>query len=72
MGIYFFDMNLGTIVGDRYYILNTTNGGQNWIIQLSGSLFSLYSVVYTDAINGWAVGDFEIFRSTTNGGMDWC
>jgi len=51
-------MNLGTIVGDRYYILNTTNGGRTGLFNYQDHYFS-YSVVYTDAINGWAVGDLR-------------
>ena len=71
----FVDINNGWIVGEAGAILNTTNGGLNWNLQLSDTTFSLKSVCFTDVDNGWAVGSnnqaFGIILKTTNGGTTW-
>ena len=38
-------------------ILTTTNGGENWNSQSSGTVNGLTSVHFTDNQIGWAVGD---------------
>ena len=49
-------------------ILRTIDGGQNWILQSSGTTPYLISVSFTDAYNGTVVGwDGTILR-TVNGG----
>ena len=49
LGVSFTDANNGTIVGYNGIILRTTNGGQNWIIQISGSTKYSFGVSFTDA-----------------------
>jgi photosystem II stability/assembly factor-like uncharacterized protein len=50
------DTNNGTAVGDSGTILRTTNGGNSWIPQTSGTTKTLYGVSFTDANNGTVVG----------------
>jgi photosystem II stability/assembly factor-like uncharacterized protein len=52
-------------------ILKTTNGGANWISQLSGTKYRFNSVHFTDSNNGWVVGVGGTILTTTNGGMNW-
>jgi photosystem II stability/assembly factor-like uncharacterized protein len=45
-------------VGNGGIMLKTTNGGNNWIRQSSGTGNWLYSVHFIDPLHGWVVGDF--------------
>jgi photosystem II stability/assembly factor-like uncharacterized protein len=72
--VYFVSEDLGWAVGIPYsgnpIILNTTNGGDNWAIQYTGTYsYWLHSVFFVNEQLGWAVGG-EILH-TTNGGNDW-
>ena len=65
----------GTSSSDTAYILNTTNGGNNWLIQKTG-IEKLDAIQFLDNNNGYAVG--KLFSSTnlsiyktTNGGLNW-
>jgi len=49
--------------------LNTINGGDEWTIQESFPK-RLYSIMFTDDLNGWACGR-TIALHTTNGGLNW-
>ena len=49
--------NTGTLVGDYGTIVRTTDGGNNWTIQSSGTTQTLWGVSFTDATNGTAVGE---------------
>ena len=72
--VYFVSEDLGWAVGIPYsgnpIILNTTNGGDNWTVQYTGTYnYWLHSVFFVNEQLGWAVGG-EILH-TTNGGNDW-
>jgi len=55
-------------VGDYGTILRTTDGGETWTLQSSGTTSHLYGVSFTDANTGTAVGDRgPILRITTGG-----
>jgi photosystem II stability/assembly factor-like uncharacterized protein len=43
--------------GDGGTILKTTDGGQTWTRQTSGTTLSFSSMYFTDACTGYAVGD---------------
>jgi len=70
-GIWFADINTGTIVGNAGVILRTTNGGTNWISQNTGSTMHLFAVFFASPNTGWAVGDVGTILKTTNGGTNW-
>ena len=55
-GVSFSDFENGTPVGKYGTILRTTDGGTNWIQQISGTSECLESVSFTDSDNGTAVG----------------
>src|SRR5215208_7079368 len=51
------DANTGTLVGDYGTIVRTTDGGNSWTIQSSGTTEILWGVSFTDGNNGTAVGE---------------
>ena len=78
----FTDTARGTAVGTGGFIIRTTNGGEYWKIQPSGtSIYSyLYGVSFSDSNTGTAVGGgydsysyfpFSIILRTTDGGESW-
>ena len=56
LSIFFVDSETGWIAGDGD-IFKTTDGGENWEIQLEKDYWSLYSVFFTSKDTGWVVGD---------------
>jgi aminopeptidase N len=52
-------------------VLETTNGGSNWVSQSSGTSNNLLAVCFTDANIGTAVGANGTILRTTNGGKNW-
>src|SRR4030095_2615944 len=56
-GASFVDGNTGTCVGEYGTIVRTTDGGNSWTIQASGTTQTLWAVFFTDANNGTAVAE---------------
>ncbi|MBM3712833.1 MAG: T9SS type A sorting domain-containing protein [Actinobacteria bacterium] len=71
--IYFIDSNRGWICGNLGTILKTTNGGDSWITQRSGTEYFI-SIFFKDLLHGWVVGEGadggKIFKTTTGGTLD--
>ena len=67
-GASFVDANTGTVVGEYGTIVRTTDGGNSWTIQASGTTQTLWAVSFTDANNGTAVGEDGTIVGTTDGG----
>ena len=59
----------GYAVGFNGYILKSTDSGNSWLQQTSGTAAFLKSVNFIDSINGYAVGDGGTILKTTNGGL---
>jgi photosystem II stability/assembly factor-like uncharacterized protein len=55
-GVSFTNANTGTATGDNGTILRTTDGGNTWIIQTSGTTNTLYGVCFIDVNHETAVG----------------
>src|SRR5436305_10551406 len=70
-GVSFTDANTGTATGDNGTIVRTTDGGNSWVIQSSGSTNALYGVSFTDVNHGTAVGASGTVLKTTDGGNTW-
>ncbi len=70
-GISFTDTNIGTAVGSNGAIIRTTDGGENWIIQSSGTTSALLDVCIVNAFYGIAVGLNGTVIRTTNSGTTW-
>ena len=56
-GASFIDANTGTVVGYYGTIVRTTDAGNSWTIQTSGTTENLWAVSFTDANNGTAAGE---------------
>jgi photosystem II stability/assembly factor-like uncharacterized protein len=58
----------------QQYILETTNGGDNWFINFTfntpNSNWSFLKIKFTDSVTGFAFSWSEMFK-TTNGGSNW-
>ncbi len=74
----FIDANNGWAVGEYGTIIRTTDGGDNWTVQLQGKTYALNGVYFTDANNGTVVGVgifspyfTGIILRTIDGGENW-
>src|SRR4030095_8204166 len=70
-GAFFVDANTGTVVGEYGTIVRTTDGGNSWTIQASGTTQTLWAVSFTNANNGTAVGEGGVILRTTDSGEHW-
>jgi hypothetical protein len=70
-GIFFISDQTGWSCGWNGTIMKTTNGGINWISQISGTTNELYRVQFTDVNTGYVVGTYGDIIKTTNGGLNW-
>lgn len=59
-----------TVLADSV-ILHTTDGGQTWTLQPSGTQASLRAVGFSSPLEGWAVGAKGTVLRTVNGGASW-
>lgn len=59
----------GWAVGGYGVIMHTTDGGITWERQVSATYETLWTVFFTDALNGWASGNVDLY--TTDGGRTW-
>lgn len=67
----FVDAENGWVCGYNGVIYRTSNGGQNWSTQSSGTSQNLYAVQFTDTSYGTVVGNSGVIRRTNNGGSTW-
>lgn len=68
----FIDINTGWICGTNSTILKTTNGGINWVQQVSPiSGRELNAIQMIDLNSGYIVGWTNTVLKTTNGGINW-
>lgn len=79
-GVTFVDPDRGWAVGDLGVILHTTDGGDTWSHQLSGTTHTLSSVIFLNAERGFAAGGWYeadtglsrgVLLETRNGGKNW-
>jgi photosystem II stability/assembly factor-like uncharacterized protein len=72
--IFFVDANNGWAVGENGIVLHTTNGGNSWDIQTSGTEEKLLSVSFADSAVGWTAGGglgVSVILHTADGGSTW-
>ncbi|MGH7726303.1 MAG: WD40/YVTN/BNR-like repeat-containing protein [Candidatus Eiseniibacteriota bacterium] len=65
----FADADTGTVVGFAGTILRTTDGGQTWVPQESGTVHDLFDVFFTDTSTGTVVGESGTVLRTVTGGV---
>ena len=68
---FFVDDNTGWIVGSGGFITKTTNAGNEWIEQNSGTTSTLKSVQFINQNTGWICGEGGLILKTTDGGLNW-
>ncbi len=68
--ICFVDSRHGWAVGEHGTILHTTNGGESWSAQSSGTTEALFECSFIDREHGWVNG-VQILLRTTDGGRHW-
>ena len=66
--VHFTDCNNGWIAGDYGTILHTSDGGNSWGKQSSGTSNLLWSVYFADPVHGWIAGDKGTILATMDGG----
>lgn len=79
--VFFVDNNTGWIAGDLGLILNTTDNGQRWTEQYTGTFDNIFNIFFLNERLGWAltwqvIPDSALYTgtillTTTNGGDNW-
>ncbi len=69
--LHFADQNHGWAVGNSGTIIHTTDGGNTWEYQESGTGHDLRDIHFIDSRIGWVVGDSATILRTTDGGQSW-
>lgn len=79
--VFFINNNTGWIAGDSGLILNTTNKGQSWNEQNTGTFDNIFNIFFLNERLGWALSWMvipdsamytgTIIHTTTNGGNSW-
>ena len=69
--IFFLNQDFGWACGENGLIIATTNGGLNWVSQISGGTGSLRAIQFVNQNIGWASESSGQLRKTTNGGSNW-
>jgi photosystem II stability/assembly factor-like uncharacterized protein len=68
----FSDSLHGWAAGSNSVIVQTKNGGKNWLPVFKGpSARTFRDIYFMDSQKGWAVGDSGQFYQTINGGSNW-
>lgn len=68
--VFFIDENNGWVCGDGGVIYNTTNGGDDWILQSDSTIYrGLGKIKMINNDIGFAAGMYGTILKTTNGGM---
>ena len=75
-GVFFVTADSGWVVGDNGIIYATTDGGQSWVQQNSGTYRKLARVQFLDNMNGWITGGWQdgssyLVLKTNDGGNTW-
>jgi photosystem II stability/assembly factor-like uncharacterized protein len=69
--LHFTNIKMGWAVGPDGNILKSTNEGENWVLQASGTLANLNSVSFYDDKVGICVGSSGTVLLSTDGGENW-
>ena len=69
--LFFLDDTRGWAVGKLGKIVATSNGGERWESQKSGTDNALRGIFFADQKGGWVVGDAGTLIHTRDGGRSW-
>ena len=67
----FVSRDKGWVIGWHGTILYTEDGGNNWVLQESGTTRALNSIFFIDEKNGWIAAAKGMLLHTDNGGKTW-
>jgi photosystem II stability/assembly factor-like uncharacterized protein len=73
-GLYVLDANTAWASGDLGRIVKTTDGGDTWVQQVTGTTQYIYSINFVDANTGFAAGGAAapgVILKSINGGTTW-
>jgi len=72
-GVHFVNATTGWAVGLDSTIVHTTDGGANWVRQITNASngFRFTDVQFIDEMNGWVVGIYGSIFLTTDGSATW-
>jgi len=68
---HFLNTRTGWAVGDKGFLIQTTDGGQSWQPHPFDEPLGVRSVDFADGQTGWAVGAKGLVLHTSNGGAGW-
>lgn len=66
--IYFTSASVGYIAGEGGVVLKTTDGGESWLPQLTGTQNGMRSLYFKNEAEGWIAGAGVSILKTENGG----
>jgi len=66
--VYFANENVGYIAGEGGVVLKTTDGGESWLLQYTGTLNGLRTMFFKNETEGWLAGAGVSVLKTNNGG----
>jgi photosystem II stability/assembly factor-like uncharacterized protein len=69
--VHFTNEETGCVVGEHGTIFWTTDGGNNWIQQYSGTVQHLWGIRLLDEYEAWAVGVQGTILRTSDAGITW-
>jgi photosystem II stability/assembly factor-like uncharacterized protein len=67
----FIDNSTGWVCGNSGHVFKTTDAGNSWVQQNSGTSIQLNSIFFLNNLTGWAAGDNGGLVKTTDGGNNW-
>jgi photosystem II stability/assembly factor-like uncharacterized protein len=65
----FYEKNYGWVRGLQGNAAYTTNGGENWILELPQTSRTIWGIDFINERTGWCAGDFGTVFKTTTGGI---
>jgi photosystem II stability/assembly factor-like uncharacterized protein len=69
--VHFVDEDDGWVVGSSGTVAHSSDGGDTWTPQSSGTSRTLKGVYFINSNTGWAVGQYGTILRTANGGSSW-
>jgi photosystem II stability/assembly factor-like uncharacterized protein len=67
----FTDEMHGWVVGNRGFVMKTSDGGNSWTWVRTGFVNHLWTVYFVDNLHGWAAGPDSFIARTKDGGKTW-
>ncbi len=74
--VHFVNQDTGWVAGYDGFIARTSDGGQTWVQQISGTNRKLYRIHFVSDAEGWITGGWNdgtsyLLLHTTDGGQNW-